>query len=298
MSKTRLIVCGDTHGENVRMFSYKNHPEFKNLDENDVVVVLGDTAIGWPGIDDVTKNTFEHVAKKPFTVIYMFGNHDNYDWSRELFLSEEEDRKKHNISGPYCWELKQVEWDGKIYENQFVCDHPMIADIGDYHCLLIPGADSHDIDEIYFPEEKSAQKTAERQGKLCRTIGKTWWGGEVINIVALQNLVNEEVRKNEFFDLVLTHDCPASFLNMARNLGGAGDYMKPTVGEKYLEALHRTLNYGSWFHGHMHYDFFPYYNFNMPDHNYYDTCCLYNVPFEVEELEEILQKQYKKKFIS
>lgn len=298
MKKTRVIVCGDTHGDNVKLFSYHNHPEFRNLDENDVVIILGDTAIGWPDFDGMTKNTLDHVSKKPFTVIYMFGNHDNYDWSDKLFLSTEPDREKHNISGSNSWGLKQVEWEGKIYENQFVCDRPMIADIGSYHCLLIPGADSHDIDEIYFPEEKDAQRKAQSQGKLCRTIGKTWWGREAIDIDTLQHLVNAEVREQEFFDLVLTHDCPASFLNMGRSLGGAGDYMKPTVGERYLEALHRTLNYDFWFHGHMHYDFFPYYNFDMQDHNYFDTCCLYNIPFEVEELGEILQERYRNKFKS
>lgn len=289
-NESRLIVCGDTHGSNVELFSYRNHPEFKNLDENDVVVILGDTAIGWPGFDGITKNSLRHVNDKPFTVVYMFGNHDNYDWSATLPLATEESKARHNVSGEG---LRQVVWDGVTYESQFVCDSPMIADMAGYHCLMIPGADSHDIDEIYFPEEKSEMMRAKRGGELYRTIGRSWWGGEAIDVRRLSNIITEDVRAKEHFDLVLSHDCPASFLKKARPHGGTGDFMEPTVGEKYLEALYRTIDYEFWFHGHMHYDFYPYYNFYQMDHNYFDSCCLYSEPYEVKELGDLLQAFYR-----
>lgn len=289
--KSRLIVCGDTHGNNVELFSYRNHPEFKNLDENDVVLILGDTAIGWPEFDGVTKNTLRHVDGKPFTVVYMFGNHDNYAWSSTLPLATEDNKTKHNVSGDG---LRQIVWDGVTYESQFVCDTPMIADIAEYHCLLVPGADSHDIDELYFPEERTERMHAKSSGTLHRVIGKTWWGEEAIDVRRLDSIMTHDVRSGEHFDIVLSHDCPASFLQRARSLGGAGDFMKPTVGERYLEALYRTIDYEFWFHGHMHYDFYPYYNFNQMNHNYFDSCCLYAEPYEVEELEDILQNTYRK----
>ena len=71
--------------------------------------------------------------------------------------------------------------------------------------------------------------------------------------------------------------------------------MVPTVGEKYLQALAETLDYDSWFHGHFHYDLFPYHNPARADHHY-DCCCLYHFPYEVEELRDVLDKMWFQKF--
>lgn len=285
-NKPRLIVRGDTHGDNASAFSYKQFPEFRELDENDTVIILGDTAIGWPDSDKTTEYVAKNLSMKPFNVIYMFGNHDNYDFAAGLDYS-------HMASTIYnCPKMKRLSVNGKPYFNQYVVDEPCIADIAGYHCLLIPGADSHDIDSICFPSRKPSYTSRMFREQFYRIIGKTWWPQEAINTTALYKLL---AGNEDHFDLVLSHDCPAYFTEIASPHGGGEPRMVPTVGEKYLQALAETLDYDSWFHGHFHYDLFPYHNPARADHHY-DCCCLYHFPYEVEELRDVLDKMWFQKF--
>ena len=284
--KPRLIIRGDTHGDNASAFSYKQFPEFRELDENDTVIILGDTGIGWPDSEKTTEFVAKNLAMKPFNIIYMFGNHDNYDFAAGLDYSS-------MASTIYnCPKMKRLSVNGKSYFNQYVVDEPCIADIAGYHCLLIPGADSHDIDSICFPSKKPSYRSRMFREQFYRIIGKTWWPQEAVNTTALYKLLADN---EDHFDLVLSHDCPAYFTEIASPHGGGEPRMVPTVGEKYLQALAETLDYDSWFHGHFHYDFFPYHNPSRADHHY-DCCCLYHFPYEVEELRDIMDKMWFQKF--
>lgn len=264
----------DTHGLNKAAFSLE---EFEGLDEHDTVIILGDTAIGWPGDRDNTKESLDFVDTMPFKVIYLFGNHDNYDYAETLPIAE---------NG-----MRQVRWFDKTYERQFIVDKPMIADIADYHCLLIPGADSHDIDKLYMEDNSDEYHLSCYRGELCRIIGVSWWPQEAIDTTALYKLLRGK-HKNDHFDLVLSHDAPGYFTNIASTHGGAGFRLKATVGERFLEALYESIDYDYWLHGHFHYDFYPYTN-PFKDYNSYDTCCLYHYPFEIEELKQELIDTYK-----
>lgn len=280
--KPRLVVRGDLHGDIASGLSYAQFPELRNLDKNDTVLILGDTGMGWGGDDKAAKFAAENIGQKPFNVIYMFGNHDNYDFAERLPLS----KSAQEIYG--CSHMRQLFVNDKMLTNQFIVDKPCVADIAGYHCLLVPGADSHDIDKLLFP----GQKHKKRQDELCRVIGTSWWPQEAIDVKTLYSLV-KPIDKQQF-DLILSHDSPAHFVDLAAR-GWDNRFVK-TVGEKYLQALYETVDYQFWFHGHFHYDFFPYYNPYSMEHNYYDSCCLYNYPFEVEELCDLLRSQFKEKF--
>lgn len=272
--KPRMVIRGDTHGSNP-VGGYEE--EFSGLDEHDTLLILGDTAVGWPEYDNDTLVILEEVKNYPFTTIYLFGNHDNYDYAETLPIAD---------NG-----MRQVVFNGKTYERQFIADKPMIADIAGYHCLLIPGADSHDIDYLFMPEDMDGYRLSHYQGRLSRVIGVNWWPQEAIDTTALYKLLRG--RSDEHFDLVLSHDAPAHFTNIASPHGGAGYRLRPTVGERYLEALYESIDYDYWFHGHFHYDFFPYTN-PTGGHDEYDSCCLYHIPYEVEELKDIMAETYKK----
>lgn len=272
--KPRLVIRGDTHGLSP-VGGYEE--EFSGLDEHDTLLILGDTAIGWPGYNEDTLLILNEMESHPFTTIYLFGNHDNYDYAETLPVAE---------NG-----MRQVVFDGKTYERQFVVDKPMIADIADYHCLLIPGADSHDIDCLFMPDDMEGYRISQYQRRLGRLIGVNWWPQEAINTTALYKLLKG--RSDEHFDLVLSHDAPAHFTNIASPYGGVGYRLNPTVGERYLEALYESIDYDYWFHGHFHYDFYSYTSPTV-DNDGYDTCCLYHIPYEIEELKDSLRKMWEK----
>lgn len=241
----KIYVCGDTHGDNVERFSYKKHPALRELTEGDFVVVCGDTAIGWPDYDDTTEYSLEAVSKKPFTVLYLFGNHDNYDFAETLPMIDK-----------FGGHVRQIVFGDTVYENQFIIDKPTILMLGDKRCLFIPGADSHDADELFYPSDTVRIKQAQRMGRMFRIIGQTWWPQEAIDINACSRLMT--LTESDKFDYVFTHDCPAHFTTIASPHGGSGWRLQSTFGERYLQALANKITYTRWFHGHMHYDFFPY----------------------------------------
>ncbi len=246
-----LYLTGDTHGENLGRFSYRAHPGLRELTEDDAVVVLGDTALMWPGREKETLYTLRQLARKPFTIVFLLGNHDNYDWAETL--------PRVSVFGG---RMRQAAIDGEVFENRYVVDSWTTADLSGYHCMLIAHADSHDIERVYEPWDKKGIKRAKRNKEWFRVAHRTWWPQEALDIGALDLYLQE--KKEERLDLVLTHDCPSAFLRESR-LG-----LRPTAQERYFEHMRETLPHRLWAHGHMHWDW-PCYG----DRGGKRCCCLY-----------------------
>ena len=261
----RLFLTGDSHGLNLERFSYAHSPHLKKMyggfQEGDVAVILGDTALMWPGLEATTEYELDEMVRtKPgLSVVFMFGNHDNYVWAKSL---PEVDA--------FGGRAKRVVVSCKTYENFYVVDKPTMMRLCGHSCLLVPGAQSHDIDALVLPGEDQLGLPYMR-----RTIDDTWWPEEEIDIRVTLDLL-DTLDGPARFDLVLTHDCPAYFTEIASPHGGAGTRMNPTVGERFLQTLYRNLDFGYWFHGHMHYEFFPYTDPIRTDFTGPKCCCIYH----------------------
>lgn len=238
-----LYLTGDTHGDNLGRFSFRRHLGMKNWTKDDVAVVLGDTALMWPGCERETAYVLGQLASKPFAIIFILGNHDNYDWAETL--------PQVDVFGGT---MRQIVIDGVTYENRFVVDSWTVADLSGYHCLLCAHAKSHDIDRLYQPDDKEGIAAAKRRGEWFRVAHETWWPQEELDIDAIEPFIQEH--ENERFDAVLTHDCPGMFCAFVGH--GGGVRMKATEQEEYFDGLRRRLDYGIWAHGHMHHEWFAY----------------------------------------
>lgn len=234
-----LILKGDCHGD----FSCFDFAEGE-LTKDDVIVVLGDCGLMWPGWEEETVKYLDRTFSDPYTVIFIFGNHDNYDWAETL--------SKSNMFGGT---VRPIEIGGKLYPHRFVVDDTTILDLCGEHCLLIPHADSHDVaGGIFEPDDIEGIEEAKRGFYHFRIKHQTWWEQEKLNIPKTEAFLT--LHKDEHFDAILTHDCPALFCSHGRGDGGAR--FKPTPAEEYLETLRQTLDFDVWAHGHMHFDFVPY----------------------------------------
>lgn len=75
-----IYITGDCHREFGR-FSTKNFPEQKEMTKDDFVIICGD----FGGIWDKDKESKEEkyyldwLAGKPFTTLFVDGNHENFD---------------------------------------------------------------------------------------------------------------------------------------------------------------------------------------------------------------------------
>lgn len=73
-------ITGDIHG-NPQRFSTDNFPEQKEMTKDDVVIILGDFGLVWDysGENKTEKYWLDWLENKPFTTLFVDGNHDNFD---------------------------------------------------------------------------------------------------------------------------------------------------------------------------------------------------------------------------
>lgn len=248
-----VYITGDIHGNPFERFSFSQNPELKDLTNEDFMFILGDFGLIWD--KDKTaqeKYALEWLHDKPWTTIAIMGNHEN--WYRVLALP-------------------QVEKFGGIvrdtgYSNIWIVADPTILDICGKHILIMPGADSHDIYKVHEDGDwfhlgtgysnlvdpaKDAdgrkRKMMKEQNFYYRVIGESWWPQESINIDTCLDLL--EGRADEYFDLVLTHDCPSTISNWYTGFFGK---IQSTEGERFFDMVAKFYAFGSWYHGHHHFD--------------------------------------------
>lgn len=72
-----IFITGDTHGDFTR-FNTRIFPEQKEMAKNDYVIICGDF-----GIWEDSKWERYWLNDKPFTTLFVTGNHSNYDLLRQ-----------------------------------------------------------------------------------------------------------------------------------------------------------------------------------------------------------------------
>ena len=79
-----IYVTGDMHGGiDIHKMSTKRFPEQKTMTKNDYVIVCGDFGLVWDKPGDKYYNEQQYWIKwlnsKPFTTLFVDGNHENFD---------------------------------------------------------------------------------------------------------------------------------------------------------------------------------------------------------------------------
>ena len=80
-----IFVTGDTHGEFDR-FNTENFPEQKELTKADYVIICGDFGGVWDGSKQ-EKYWLNWLNDKPFTTLFVDGNHSNFDMLGQIEVS-------------------------------------------------------------------------------------------------------------------------------------------------------------------------------------------------------------------
>ncbi len=262
-----LYLTGDTHGENIERFSFRKHKWLRELTADDVVVVLGDTGLMWPGYKKEAAHFPHSIEDKPFQIIFLLGNHDNYDWAETLPEVE-----------AFGGVLRQVVADDRAWPGRYVCKDWAVLDLAGKHCLLCAHADSHDAWSLYDADDHEGIKLAKKRRERFRIRHVSWWPQEKLDVEAFEEFIHRH--KGEHFDAILTHDRPAV---MQERLPRHGEPARPvTDQEKFFDRLREELDFGVWAHGHMHYERLAYY-----DEAGVRLFCLYGEFTSIDELEEI-----------
>lgn len=247
-----IYITGDCHKDFSR-FTTQNFPEQKQMGRGDYVIICGDFGGVWcshknsklrKNIDDFDLNWLEN---KPFTTLFVDGNHENFDELYRYPVKEWNGGKVHELR-PHILHLMR----GEIFE---ICDKRI---------LTFGGARSHDIQDgiIEWDEEGKWKKTAkkwERQGKIFRVNHYSWWKQELPTKEEIENAYNNLNRCNYKVDYIVTHCCPNTVLfdyaiKRFRDIKVAKEYEDHNILTDFFDEINQKVEFSKWFFGHHHDD--------------------------------------------
>jgi len=170
-----VFVTGDTHlsyfkEDAGKLFKRRKGFPIPALRRTDYLIVLGDFSLFWSKKSIFNKENIRKIQELPYTLLFLDGNHENFDWLEEFPVAERFGGKV-QICGENIVHLMR----GEIYQIQektfFVCG----------------GAMSHDIEF--------------RQPHI------TWWPQEQISAEEERHACSN-LDQAGTVDFILTHTCP------------------------------------------------------------------------------------------
>lgn len=168
-----IYITGDTHiPVDIQRLSSKNFPRGKEMTKNDYVIIAGDFGGVWDGTNE-EKYWIKWLKEKSFSVLFVDGNHENFDMLKSL------------PEIPFCG--------GMVHK----------VDDGIYH--LMRG-------EVYVIEGKKIFTFggASSHDKDIRTEGKNWWKDELPSNAEMEQARKKLSDYDFSVDYVITHASPTS----------------------------------------------------------------------------------------
>lgn len=170
---SRIFITGDTHGDiDFHKLTTENFP-VEGLTRDDYVIVCGDMGIVWGGNSD--RYMQKWWESKPWTTLFIDGNHENFHKLYEYPVEEWHGGKIHRIM-PHVYHLIR----GQIF------------DIDGYSFFAMGGAASHD--------------------KWARKLNVSWWEEELPSEQEMEEARRNLAIADHKVDYIVTHSLPASLL--------------------------------------------------------------------------------------
>ena len=225
-------ITGDTHGDFKRLTA-EAFPQQNGMGREDYVLICGDFGGVWNG-EPQDSAVLDALEAKPFTTLFICGNHENYDELLTYPVTE--------------WHGGQVH---RIREHVLHLMRGQIFEIDGHTFFTMGGARSVDIwDGLLDPEEPDFEKKyweLQQRNAFFRVKHLNWWEQE---LPAAEEIA--EARRNLKFvdsrvDFMITHCAPDSIQSII-----TGGYARSDVLTRFLEELKDTVDFRYWFFGHYH----------------------------------------------
>jgi Predicted phosphoesterases, related to the Icc protein len=233
-----IWITGDTHREeDINKLSNKSFKEGRAMTRNDYVIVAGDFGFILDG-SKVEKWWANWLSERPYNVLFVDGNHENFD-----------------MLNAYPIEM----WNGgkvhKVADNVFHLMRGQIFNIDGKKIFTFGGATSID--------------------KVTRTNFVSWWEQELPTTQELNDGIDNLEASNWEVDYIITHCCSSRTLNTVIDFKdkvqaekdekskGLGYNFKEEpkyryeadILNKYFDFIEENLKYKHWFFGHYHIDY-------------------------------------------
>ena len=234
-----VYITGDCHA-NFRKFSSRRFKAQKQMTRDDFVIVCGDFGGIWKD-DERERYWLNWLAQKPFTLLFVDGNHENFDrlYSNEFEVVDFRGGKAHKIADNIYHLMR-----GYVFE---LCGKTF---------FVFGGASSHDIDDgildrADFVSQREFQKTYKNwylAGKLFRVNHEAWWARELPSQEEMdRGRKNLKVYGNRV-DFVISHCLPQTLAHIF--FSAEAD----TLTTYFDDLVRNGLQMDSWYCGHYHVD--------------------------------------------
>lgn len=242
-----IFVTGDCHAD-FRKFNTERFPRQKEMTKDDYVIICGDFGGVWSFTGETPEEKYwlNWLNNKPFTTLFVDGNHENFD----RLLSNE---------------FPEVDFGGskakKIRDSVLYLQRGNIYEIDGCKILALGGARSHDIDDGIinisdYDNENDLKKdliTRFKRGDLFRVNHVSWWADEQPNKEKQEDILNKLKNNNQRIDFVISHCAPRSIVVPFLH----GEIDPEDITEPFLEEVKNNIEFGHWYFGHYHLDVNP-----------------------------------------
>lgn len=239
-----IYLTGDTHMD-FRRFTKKKRARLQfDLKEGDMVIVCGDFGLLWE-----KNSTFEYYSdwmrRLPFKILWVAGNHENYDMLEE-----------YNCESWHGGKVRHIIRDQVIY-----LERGQVFRIEGKKFFTFGGASSHDVQGgILDPDDPDYRKkyiAARRSGLPFRIKGKTWWEQELPSEEEMQEGLRNLKKVNYKVDYIITHCCSSRAQSELERIygydnGNHAKIYKEDILTEYFDQLEDKLEYRRWYCGHYH----------------------------------------------
>lgn len=234
-----IYITGDTHSDFSRFSNKKLNGQGMKLTEEDYVIVCGDLGLCWAK-DGTFKYYCKIFAQKKFTILWIQGNHENYDMIAEYPIEKWHGGNVRHI----------------VRDKVILLERGQIFEIEGKKFFTFGGATSHDVQggilnrkDTNFDEKR---RKAKDSGLPFRIENESWWREELPNNNEMAE-GRKNLEKNKYkVDYVITHCCST---DMQKQLGNDYErFYKTDVLTDYLQELEEKLQYKHWYFGHYHMD--------------------------------------------
>ena len=229
-----IFITGDTHGD-FRRFENTIFYEQVGLTKNDCVIICGDFGGIWDGSAE-ERYWLDWLDAKPYTTLFVSGNHENFDMLAEYPNEDWHGGKVHYIR-PSVIHLMR----GQIYSIQGKTFFTM------------GGGSSHDISggilEPDDPQFKRKCRKLDHSGALYRVNHRSWWKEELPSEEEYRTARANLDRYDWKVDYIVTHCGPTSVQDEL-----SGGFYKADALTDFLEEVADGCQFKYWFFGHYHDD--------------------------------------------
>lgn len=233
-----IYITGDCHADFSRFTKHKRMKLPFIFNEKDFVIVCGDFGLLWRK-DWTLEYNLDWLSRLPFTLLWVQGNHENYDMIAEYDIEQWNGGKVRHI----------------IRDKIILLERGQVFTIDGKKFFTFGGASSHDIQggvlDKTDPNYDILRQKAIINELPYRVIGESWWSQELPSEEEMQEgFVNLE-KVDWKVEYVISHCCATSIQTIFDR--------KPCILESdiltdYFDKIEQKLQYTQWYFGHYHFE--------------------------------------------